>query len=155
MIIFLIPQALAQNFATLIVTRIITGGCSGVLANITSSIVSDIWRGGRSKSFGSSVWIFGLLAGLSMGPVIGSATLKYISWRWYVCPPALCSCSCSDLHLAGSSYLKSSSTLAWLLCSFLHYRKFAQTSFLPVVQSIFDQRPVRKYMLKRKKHIPL
>ncbi|KAF2660124.1 MFS general substrate transporter [Lophiostoma macrostomum CBS 122681] len=82
LIIFLIPQALAQNFATLIVTRIITGACSGVLANVTSSVVSDIWREGRSKSFATSLWIWSLLAGLSTGPVLGSVTLKYVSWRW-------------------------------------------------------------------------
>ncbi|KAH7128479.1 MFS multidrug transporter-like protein [Dendryphion nanum] len=82
LIIFLIPQVVAQNFTTLIVTRIITGGCSGVLANITSSIVNDIWREGKSKSFSISLWIWGLLAGLSIGPVLGSATLLYTTWRW-------------------------------------------------------------------------
>ncbi|PVH97072.1 multidrug transporter [Periconia macrospinosa] len=82
LIIFLIPQALAQNFATLIVTRIITGGCSGVLANITSGIVSDVWREGRAKSFNTSLYIWGILAGLSVGPVIGSAIVAYVSWRW-------------------------------------------------------------------------
>jgi MFS family permease len=84
MIVFIVPQALAQNFATLIVTRIITGGCSGVLANITSGIVSDVWYEGKAKSFGTSLYIWGLLAGLSMGPVIGSVVVHYKSWRWYV-----------------------------------------------------------------------
>ncbi|KAF2469897.1 MFS general substrate transporter [Lindgomyces ingoldianus] len=82
LIIFNIPQAFAQNFATLIITRIITGGCSGVLANITGGIVSDIWRDSRSKSFSISLFIWGLLAGLSMGPVIGSIVVQYASWRW-------------------------------------------------------------------------
>lgn len=82
LIIFLIPQVVAQNFATLIITRIITGGCSGVLANITSAVVSDIWREGKSKSFSTSLWIWCLLAGLSIGPVTGSATLRFTSWRW-------------------------------------------------------------------------
>jgi MFS family permease len=82
LIIFIIPQALAKNFATLIVTRIITGSCSGVLANITSGIVSDIWRDGRAKSFGTSLYIFALLAGLSMGPVFGSLVVQYTTWRW-------------------------------------------------------------------------
>lgn len=84
MIVFIVPQMLAENFATLIITRIITGGCSGVLANITSGIVSDIWRQGKAKSFGTSLYIWGLLAGLNMGPVIGSAVLQHASWRWYV-----------------------------------------------------------------------
>ena len=82
MIIFIVPQAVAQNYATLIVTRIITGGCSATLANITSGIISDIWRDGRAKSFGTSLYIWGLLAGLSMGPVIGSATVHFTTWRW-------------------------------------------------------------------------
>jgi MFS family permease len=84
LIIFIIPQALARNFATLIVTRIITGSCSGVLANITSGIVSDIWRDGRAKSFGTSFYIFALLAGLNMGPVFGSLVVQYTTWRWLV-----------------------------------------------------------------------
>ncbi|KAF1976418.1 multidrug transporter [Bimuria novae-zelandiae CBS 107.79] len=82
LIIFIVPQAVAQNFATLIVTRIITGGCSATLANITSGILSDMWRDGRAKSFGTSLYIWGLLAGLSTGPVIGSAILHFTTWRW-------------------------------------------------------------------------
>ncbi|KAJ4320972.1 hypothetical protein N0V94_003148 [Neodidymelliopsis sp. IMI 364377] len=39
LIIFIIPQAVAQNFATLIVVRIITGSCTATLANITSGIL--------------------------------------------------------------------------------------------------------------------
>jgi hypothetical protein len=69
LIIFIVPQAVARNFATLITTRIITGACSGILGNVTSGIVSDIWKSGRSKSFSTSLYIWALLAGLSMGPV--------------------------------------------------------------------------------------
>ena len=82
LIIFIIPQALAKNFATIIVTRIITGSCSGVLANITSGIVSDIWKDGRAKSFGTSLYIFALLAGLNMVHVFGSLVVQYTTWRW-------------------------------------------------------------------------
>ncbi|KAH7407015.1 major facilitator superfamily domain-containing protein [Phaeosphaeria sp. MPI-PUGE-AT-0046c] len=82
LILFIVPQAAAQNFATLIVTRVIAGACSGVLANITSGIVSDVWRPGRAKSFGTSLYIFALLAGLSMGPVFGSLTVHHTTWRW-------------------------------------------------------------------------
>ncbi|EMD94556.1 hypothetical protein COCC4DRAFT_152745 [Bipolaris maydis ATCC 48331] len=82
MIIFIIPQVVADNFATLIITRIITGSCAGVLANITSGIVSDIWRPGRVHSFCTSLYIFALLAGLNMGPVFGSLVVRYTTWRW-------------------------------------------------------------------------
>lgn len=84
LIIFIVPQAAARNFATLIITRIVTGACSGVLANITSGIVSDIWKAGLAKSFSTSLYIWSLLAGLSMGPVFGSLTVKNSTWRWYV-----------------------------------------------------------------------
>ncbi|KAF2728606.1 multidrug transporter [Polyplosphaeria fusca] len=82
LILFHLPQALAPNFAVLIAARVVTGGCSGVLANITSAIVSDIWRDGRNKSFAISLWIWGLLAGLSIGPIFGSVILRCASWRW-------------------------------------------------------------------------
>ncbi|XP_014551799.1 hypothetical protein COCVIDRAFT_111968 [Bipolaris victoriae FI3] len=82
MIVFIVPQALARNFATLILTRIITGSCAGVLANITSGIVSDVWRPGRVHSFCTSLYIFALLAGLNMGPVFGSLVVRYTTWRW-------------------------------------------------------------------------
>ncbi|KAF2849098.1 MFS multidrug transporter-like protein [Plenodomus tracheiphilus IPT5] len=82
LILFIIPQAVAHNFATLVVTRIMTGSCSGILANITSGIVSDIWVAGRAKSFGTCLYIWCLLAGLSMGPVFGSLVVQYTTWRW-------------------------------------------------------------------------
>lgn len=82
LIIFIIPQAVAQNFATLIVVRIITGSCTATLANITSGIVSDIWYAGLTKSFFTSMYIFALLSGLSMGPVFGSLVVQYTTWRW-------------------------------------------------------------------------
>ena len=72
LITFIFPQAVARNFATIIVTRIITGGASAVLGNITGGIVSDIWRDGKSKSFGISLYIFGLLSGTSMGKGLSS-----------------------------------------------------------------------------------
>ena len=82
LIIFIIPQAVAHNFATLIVVRIITGSCTATLANITSGIVSDIWYAGLSKSFFTSMYIFALLSGLSMGPIFGSLVVQYTTWRW-------------------------------------------------------------------------
>ncbi|KAH7389845.1 multidrug transporter [Pyrenochaeta sp. MPI-SDFR-AT-0127] len=82
MIVFIIPQATAHNFATLVVTRAITGACSGVLANITSGIVSDVWRTGKAKSFNTSLYIWCLLAGLNMGPVFGSLIIQHTTWRW-------------------------------------------------------------------------
>jgi predicted MFS family arabinose efflux permease len=89
LIIFIIPQAVAQNFATLIVVRIITGSCTATLANITSGIVSDIWYAGLTKSFFTAMYIFALLSGLSMGPVFGSLVVRYTTWRWYVSPSML------------------------------------------------------------------
>lgn len=82
LVILIVPQAVAHNFETIIVTRVITGACSGILANITSGIVSDIWKSGRVKSFSTSLYIWGLLAGLNIGPVVGSVAVQNTSWRW-------------------------------------------------------------------------
>jgi MFS family permease len=81
-IIFIAPQAVASNFATLIATRIFSGACAGVLENITGGIISDIWADEHSRSFPMAVYIWGLLAGVSFGPVFGGAIASVASWRW-------------------------------------------------------------------------
>lgn len=81
-IIFIIPQAVAPNFATLIVTRIFSGGCAGILENIVGGIVCDIWETEQERGFPMSLYIWSLLAGVTIGPVIGGAIIHYLDWRW-------------------------------------------------------------------------
>lgn len=79
---FVVPQAVAQNFATFIVCRFIAGCCGAVLQNATSGIIADIWAKATQRTLPMSLYIFTLLAGVSIGPVIGGAILQRLDWRW-------------------------------------------------------------------------
>ncbi|EON62309.1 hypothetical protein W97_01530 [Coniosporium apollinis CBS 100218] len=81
-IILCLPQAFAKNFATLIVTRFFTGGAASILENITGGIVSDIWQGGKARSLPVNLYIWALLAGVTVGPVIGGGIIHHLEWRW-------------------------------------------------------------------------
>ncbi|KAB2575227.1 Efflux pump bik6 [Lasiodiplodia theobromae] len=83
LILSLIPQAVARNFATLIVTRFFSGGCVAILANSTSSVIGNIWAGDHARTIPMTLWIVLYLAGSSTGPVIGAAIFARLpSWRW-------------------------------------------------------------------------
>ncbi|CAG7922737.1 unnamed protein product [Penicillium olsonii] len=79
---FLVPQAVAQNFATLVVTRFFAGGCVAILANTAAGVIGNIWSTEWSRSIPVSLYILGYMAGSSMGPVMGAAIHESLDWRW-------------------------------------------------------------------------
>ncbi|KAE8136355.1 MFS general substrate transporter [Aspergillus pseudotamarii] len=79
---FLVPQAVAQNFATLIVTRFFSGGCVAILANTVAGVIGNIWSGERARTLPISLYITIYMASSSMGPVLGAAIFQHLSWRW-------------------------------------------------------------------------
>ncbi|KAJ5495414.1 hypothetical protein N7539_000530 [Penicillium diatomitis] len=79
---FVIPQALAQNFATLIVTRFFAGGCVSILANTAATVIGNIWDDEKARNIPVSLYIVTYLAGASIGPVIGAPIYHFLSWRW-------------------------------------------------------------------------
>lgn len=79
---FLIPQALAQNFATLVVTRFFAGCCVAILANTAAAVAGNVWNTEWSRSIPVSLYILGYMGGSSMGPVMGAAIYQSLSWRW-------------------------------------------------------------------------
>ncbi|RAK72301.1 putative MFS multidrug transporter [Aspergillus fijiensis CBS 313.89] len=81
-ILFLVPQAVAQNFATLVVTRFFAGGCVAVLGNSAASVIGNIWGSERERTKPVSLWIVAYLGGSSIGPVLGASILQFLSWRW-------------------------------------------------------------------------
>lgn len=72
---FLFPSAFAKKFATLVVTRLFGGGASSVSINIVDGSVSDVWRGDKARSPPMSLFGFSSVAGIALGPFVGSANV--------------------------------------------------------------------------------
>jgi MFS family permease len=82
-LLFIIPQALARNFATLVVTRFFSGGCVALIANSCASIIPDLWRDERGRSLPVSIYIFFYIAGSTLGPPLFAGVVQNIGdWRW-------------------------------------------------------------------------
>jgi MFS family permease len=80
--ISVIPQAVAQNFSTLIICRFFAGSAAGVLQNGMDGIIADIWRGAVQRSLPVTIYVTALLIGVSLGPVFGGLIIHNYSWRW-------------------------------------------------------------------------
>ena len=81
-LIFVIPQAVALNFATFIICRFFAGCCGAVLQDAMDGIIADIWEKATQRSLPVSCYVFALLAGVSAGPVIGGAIVQKLDWQW-------------------------------------------------------------------------
>ncbi|KXT10636.1 hypothetical protein AC579_1255 [Pseudocercospora musae] len=82
-ILMLIPQALAHNFATLVVTRFFSGGCVALLANSIASIIPDLWEGPAARSLPVGIYIVLYVVGSTLGPVVFAPVVQYdLTWRW-------------------------------------------------------------------------
>lgn len=82
-LLMIIPQAVATNFATLIVTRFFSGGCVALLANTISSMIPDVWEGDRARSLPVSIYILFYLMGSTLGPPMFAGIMQHIgNWRW-------------------------------------------------------------------------
>lgn len=82
-LLFIVPQAVAQNFATLIVTRFFSGGCAALLANTIASVIPDVWETDEERSFPVGLYILLYLGGTTTGPEVFGGVVQYLStWRW-------------------------------------------------------------------------
>lgn len=82
-LVMIIPQALAQNYATLIVTRFFSGGCVALLANTISSTIPDLWEDDRGRTLPVSIYIVLYTSGSTLGPAVFGGVVQHIgNWRW-------------------------------------------------------------------------
>ncbi|KAJ3497384.1 hypothetical protein NLG97_g1943 [Lecanicillium saksenae] len=79
--IFLIPQALAKNFATLIVCRVIAGAVGGTLQNAADGIAANLFLHNHERVLPLTAYVFAMVFGVTMGPVLG-AVVEPLNWRW-------------------------------------------------------------------------
>ena len=80
--IMVVPQAVAPNFATLVACRFFGGGAAGVLQNGMDGIIADIWPGAVHRSLPVTIYVTGLLIGVTLGPVFGAVIVHCLYWRW-------------------------------------------------------------------------
>lgn len=83
-LLMIVGQAVATNFATLVVTRFFSGGCVALLANTISSVIPDLWQDDRQRSAPVGLYIMLYLTGSTIGPPMFAGVMQYIgNWRWY------------------------------------------------------------------------
>lgn len=80
--IFLFPSALAENFATILITRFFGGGASSVVINIVGGTITDIWKGDKERSLPMSIFGMTSVVGIALGPFVGGIIQKYLEWHW-------------------------------------------------------------------------
>jgi len=64
------------------VTRFFGGGASSVSINIVGGTITDIWKGVKDRSVPMSIFGMTSVVGIALGPFIGGAIQRNLSWRW-------------------------------------------------------------------------
>ena len=77
----IVPQAVAQNFATLLVSRTIAGFFGGVVQNAMAPLIADLWLAEEKRNLPITLFTFLYVAGVTLGPTV-NAIVKVLSWRW-------------------------------------------------------------------------
>ncbi|KAI9849506.1 MAG: hypothetical protein M1837_004126 [Sclerophora amabilis] len=79
--LLIIPQAVAPNFATLLVTRAIAGALGGILQNAPEPFLADTWLTDEERNLPITVFVLVYEAGVTLGPTFGAIASK-LGWRW-------------------------------------------------------------------------
>lgn len=79
--IFVIPQALAHNFATLLIARTIAGALGGILQNVPEPLITDMWLTDAERNLPVTLYVLALVGGVTLGPPFG-AIAGQLNWRW-------------------------------------------------------------------------
>lgn len=82
-VIFIIPQAVAQTYTTLVVTRFFAGVFGSIGQNAVANVIGDLFVG-VENTLPSVFFLWAYLTGFTLGPVFGSAIVQFLDWRWSV-----------------------------------------------------------------------
>jgi MFS family permease len=80
--IWQIPVALAPNFATVVVGRIL-GGLSSAGGSVTLGMIADMWEA-DDQQYAVAFVVFSSVGGSILGPIIGGFSGAYLNWRWSI-----------------------------------------------------------------------
>lgn len=78
--IWQIPCALAPNFGTIVVCRIL-GGFSSAGGSVTLGMVADMWEP-EEQQYAIAYVVLSSVAGSVVAPVVGGFTQKFLDWHW-------------------------------------------------------------------------
>ncbi|KAI4189592.1 MAG: hypothetical protein LQ346_005092 [Caloplaca aetnensis] len=79
--IMVVPQAVAPNFAALLVSRAIAGTLAGILQNVMEQLSTDMWATDKERNLPITLYSYVFAAGATLGPALGSI-VGNLSWRW-------------------------------------------------------------------------
>src|SRR5579863_9545295 len=75
-----LSAAFAKSAEWLIVLRALLGVASATMAPSTLSLISNMFRDDREKTFAVSVWVASFSLGGAMGPAVGGIVLAHFAW---------------------------------------------------------------------------
>ncbi|KAJ5574024.1 Major facilitator superfamily domain general substrate transporter [Penicillium hispanicum] len=78
--IWQIPCAVAPNFGTIVVCRIL-GGLSSAGGSVTLGMTADMWEA-DDQGFGVAFVVLSSVGGSTIGPVFGGFIGQYLTWPW-------------------------------------------------------------------------
>ncbi|KAJ5263560.1 Major facilitator superfamily domain general substrate transporter [Penicillium angulare] len=78
--IWQIPCALAPNYGTIVVCRIL-GGLSSAGGSVTLGMTADMWEA-DDQGFAVAYVVLSSVGGSTIGPFIGGIIEQYLSWPW-------------------------------------------------------------------------
>lgn len=80
-VVFVIPCAVAQNMATILVFRFLGAFCAAAMISNAPGTVNDIVQE-DNRALAFSIWSIGPMNGPVIGPVVGGFVFEYAGWRW-------------------------------------------------------------------------
>ncbi|KAJ5723909.1 Major facilitator superfamily domain general substrate transporter [Penicillium malachiteum] len=78
--IWQIPCALAPNYGTIVVCRIL-GGLSSAGGSVTLGMTADMWEA-DDQGFAVAYVVLSSVGGSTIGPFFGGIIAQYLSWHW-------------------------------------------------------------------------
>ena len=78
--IWQLPCALAPNYGSIVVARVLGGLCSAG-GSVTLGMVADMWES-EDQSYPILYVVFSSVGGSSIGPLIGPFSEAYLPWQW-------------------------------------------------------------------------
>lgn len=80
---FCIPTAVAQNFYTILISRLFSGAFGASSMAVTGGALTDVWSTAVSRGISLDCFVATAFVGPVIGPIVGDfITESHLGWRW-------------------------------------------------------------------------